>query len=870
MGVTVKKADPKQPVVIHQITVQPVARTSADIEDYRLAHRVAEYINNPTRNKLYDLYDEAMLDAQLTGVYDKRLRAVRNKKLRFRKDGKNVDEMDTFCDSSDLRFIRKLIFDVKAWGLSGLEFIAGRDLAYAEIPRKHIRPHLKAIVKMQSSNTVTEGGYYLENPLLWVVENKEEPLGFLLKAVPWVLYKRGDVGDWAQYISDHGQPSDVYQYEPGDQEGKQQLEKAIEVAAGARRMVIPSTIKYTPSDSKQTNSDGSLQEQFAAYCDQQISILVVGNTETSKSSSSSGYAQSQTHQEQQLEVTTDDLIDELAVLNSPKFLSILKSYGFPVDGGAFYHVEKADPSKLKAMLEIDLKLADKVPLADDYWYETYDRPKPENYEELKAQKAGAENVLPAQKEPPSKGKAAGQPDPEDDPEDLAWSASDASWIRKFRTALADFFRPAPAAPGRLTSRLDLFYASRCPKCGGKPKTTVPDLDDHTDWIAELAKDLHAGRMPDGTIPRALYEATAQKLMKGVLEGLGGKSFDYDDKRNDLRAAFEHNVFAFSAAKSFAEMEHFKSLLLRADGTPKTFSEFRNDVFAAGYKFNVIHLNTEYDCALTTATMAAKWATLETLPFLEYSTVGDDKVRPSHRVLDGFTAPPGDRIWRKIYPPNDWHCRCDVVPGVAGKYDPNKKAGLVEKAEIPKYFQKHAALDKVIFDSGHPVFSEAEKKGKASELTAVKNYGMKTPKQIYTNSDLPAPIEMADKDEFNRWWQDRSGSRRGEFRVKDETGNTVRFSDSFRKHTLEDNLENREVYAVNCEDVVKKPDEVWTKRGVNGSIQKTYIKYYDGYPMCVKVEDTDAKTMFRFTDKEGKINEPSLAQARRGILIYRKN
>jgi SPP1 gp7 family putative phage head morphogenesis protein len=52
---------------------------------------------------------------------------------------------------------------------------------------------------------------------------------------------------------------------------------------------------------------------------------------------------------------------------------------------------------------------------------------------------------------------------------------------------------------------------------------------------------------------------------------------------------------------------------------------------------------------------------EALPFWQYWTVGDMRVRPGHAELDGFTARAIDPVWRRIYPPWDFNCRCSVVP-----------------------------------------------------------------------------------------------------------------------------------------------------------------------------------------------------------------
>lgn len=45
---------------------------------------------------------------------------------------------------------------------------------------------------------------------------------------------------------------------------------------------------------------------------------------------------------------------------------------------------------------------------------------------------------------------------------------------------------------------------------------------------------------------------------------------------------------------------------------------------------------------------------------EYVTVGDDRVRPNHRALDGVKLPKEDPRWSQIRPPNGYSCRCQVL------------------------------------------------------------------------------------------------------------------------------------------------------------------------------------------------------------------
>jgi len=45
---------------------------------------------------------------------------------------------------------------------------------------------------------------------------------------------------------------------------------------------------------------------------------------------------------------------------------------------------------------------------------------------------------------------------------------------------------------------------------------------------------------------------------------------------------------------------------------------------------------------------------------EYVTVGDDRVRPAHELLDGTKARKNDPIWNTLTPPNGFNCRCTTI------------------------------------------------------------------------------------------------------------------------------------------------------------------------------------------------------------------
>lgn len=45
---------------------------------------------------------------------------------------------------------------------------------------------------------------------------------------------------------------------------------------------------------------------------------------------------------------------------------------------------------------------------------------------------------------------------------------------------------------------------------------------------------------------------------------------------------------------------------------------------------------------------------------KYVTVGDNRVRPAHEKLDGLTRKKDDSVWKIIWPPNGWNCRCQPL------------------------------------------------------------------------------------------------------------------------------------------------------------------------------------------------------------------
>ena len=140
----------------------------------------------------------------------------------------------------------------------------------------------------------------------------------------------------------------------------------------------------------------------------------------------------------------------------------------------------------------------------------------------------------------------------------------------------------------------------------------------------------------------------------------------------LTAQYRRDAFTLAGAGDVRLISKIRDALADVAQKGGTASDFRDAVnqltTAAGVdELNAFTLDTAFQTAMQKAYSAGRLAqmnapaTVAALPFWQYWTVGDDRVRPEHAVLDGFLARAIDPVWAKIYPPSGFNCRCSVVP-----------------------------------------------------------------------------------------------------------------------------------------------------------------------------------------------------------------
>ncbi len=225
-----------------------------------------------------------------------------------------------------------------------------------------------------------------------------------------------------------------------------------------------------------------------------------------------------------------------------------------------------------------------------------------------------------------------------------------------------------------------------------------------DIYTQIASDLLEN--PNQYTNKELYKKTANNLMIAVYKGLDGSDFPDDDGKNSLIKAFKINIEAFSYAKTLTQFKHFKDNMFDDKGMILNAISLKKVIADQGAIFNNQYLNVEHQFVTQSAIMADKWNNLDS-EYLEFSTVGDNRVRPEHKLFDKFTALKTDPIWKRLYTPLNWNCRCTIIPGIAKNVSKEYDSAWAEKVVAPMVkgtiFDNNVGITNVIFKETHPYF-----------------------------------------------------------------------------------------------------------------------------------------------------------------------
>ena len=185
-----------------------------------------------------------------------------------------------------------------------------------------------------------------------------------------------------------------------------------------------------------------------------------------------------------------------------------------------------------------------------------------------------------------------------------------------------------------------------------------------------------------------------------------------------------NAYQFSAAKVQGFQYDMKALMLDGDGNPLSFSNFKKVVDSLNIQYNKNWMQTEWNTSTSAGMMADKWQgyvdDADVMPYLEFITAGDDRVREEHAELNGVIRPVDDEFWDTYYPPLDWGCRCDVIQVT----NPNAKPTDVSEMNLPSIdaqFANNSGKTGKVFNDDNPTMKAASDSALSFGLNLSKQY-----------------------------------------------------------------------------------------------------------------------------------------------------
>ena len=219
-----------------------------------------------------------------------------------------------------------------------------------------------------------------------------------------------------------------------------------------------------------------------------------------------------------------------------------------------------------------------------------------------------------------------------------------------------------------------------------------------------------------------------------------------------------------------------------------------------------------------------------MPFWEYSTARDERVRFTHRMIDGVILPFDDPRWKKIYPPNGWNCRCTVIGRTRNqvkdvdieemrrRVDAYLETADWKKVAAQGWGVNRAIVGEVFTQNQFYIRKFQDKASKTLGSLYYNDWGLDSFGKRLAAAKAPLPIYEGTADE---WYANHK-------LLKDYMGREVVMDEAvFRRHTTKGYTKTRVPLLACIEDVLADPDEVWLNDYMNTFKNLNFIKFYDG-------------------------------------------
>lgn len=810
-----------------QIVPTAVSRTRDDIGTWFAALQAAENAIMPRRNNLYKVYKTAIIDLHLESVMGNRTRGATG--VRWKVMGKNGEDTEKSKLLAEPWFYAyvTLFMETKLWGHSLLEFGQMVDNKFESlnvVNRRHVRPELgQFVIKENDSDGIKYRGTSVMD---WCVElGAPTDLGLLYKICPHTLWKKNALADWSVFDEKFGVPF-RYVKTPGRSKTREETLARIMQEMGQAGWAI---IQDDESIEIMESAKGDVYQCFNMLierCNSEMSKGVLGQTMTTDNGSSK--SQGEVHERIFEQVKKSDLTELEFNLNSVLKPFMIK-HGFPLAPDDQIKPDLKNLITPAEKIKIDTELMKFFNLSKSYISRTYDIPEEDIEEKTEADQQG-------------------------------------------------FKKPSRIAARARAIRLQLPQFSSCPHCGG-PSDVFRISAESVGNINELVMNSVFNNQEQ--FSPEFYQFLVDELGGAVQEGFKGRipEIEFDAPDYHTITMMEANIFRFSAAKNLATLSELNRLATES----KDFNGFRKEAVKVLDQVNGNYLRTEYNFAVAAAQNAANYrrqmANADVLPYLEYVTAGDSRVRPEHAELDGKVFRVDDPVINTIYPPNGWGCRCMMVSredqGKNFMSNGNDALDLLRKTVDESGMSEYDRMVKGGFNINRgnleQVFTQNQMyiKGDFKESFGIRDNKLQPYDEIKDEySELKVTERTADE---AKTWYEKTIGKNGylvDYAGRPSLLHQATVDRHLTPKYIQEGIKGRQNTISEIGNVLKTPDEVYYFRdGSGGRNYFRYIKFYNNTALNVlcSIDKTDPLSVSSWYIEDGDVD----MHLRTGLLIHKK-
>lgn len=302
-----------------------------EINDWQRARMLRRSQENPQNYLLQEVYDDTMMDGQLTGITENRTFRTTNKDFIFvDKEGKKDDTCTEFIkEKTWFEDFIKYTHESVYYGTSLIwikEFDKGEIKSVERIEKGNVIPEKGIIVGDVHHD---KGLYYHNFPELLMEVQMYDQYGILEKATPYTILKRHSWGSWDEFEELFGVPIRIAKIASQSEQVKTEVAGWLEDMGSASYAVVPLGTEIDIKENSKGDAFNVFFQKIKA-CREELSMLVLHQTMTTENGGSK--AQGTVHENTLNELVYADEKKILSILNN-KLIPVMKAHGYSIPEG---------------------------------------------------------------------------------------------------------------------------------------------------------------------------------------------------------------------------------------------------------------------------------------------------------------------------------------------------------------------------------------------------------------------------------------------------------------------------------------------------------------------------------------------------------